>query len=364
MTRTVAFVCINGTGMGHATRILAIARRLPEDVTPVIISNSPALDAFDMLPGAVVEHVPGHDVLEVSRQSWTAQLRGEFEALLKFYGCRVVVQDGTAIYPWVLDAVTRSEAGRRLVWIRRPMWRDRRQVYRNLQDQAFCDLVIEPGELAAEKDLGPTTRANELAPPPFDFVAVPPVRLLDDTEALDRAEARRRLGIGAAERAVLIQLGAGVQRNWDAAAAAVDAARRMTGTRIFLARWKISGPQPQYGPDVTVLDTYPLARFFNAFDLVASATGYNSFHEIMASPLPAVFVPNQMEVDDQALRASYAAERGEAELVSAQPAQDLSDRLAVAFGRALERGGGNRPPAYLQNGASDAARAIAALLPD
>ena len=40
MTRTVAFVCINGTGMGHATRILAIARRLPECFRPLIVSNS------------------------------------------------------------------------------------------------------------------------------------------------------------------------------------------------------------------------------------------------------------------------------------------------------------------------------------
>jgi hypothetical protein len=364
VSRTVAFVCINGTGMGHATRILAIARRLPADVTPAVISNSPALDAFDMLPGAVVEHIPGHEVLEISRNAWIAQLRQEFDGLMRFYDCRVIVQDGTAIFPWVQDAVTGSDEGRRLAWIRRPMWRDRRQVYKNLQAQAFCDLVVEPGELAAEKDHGPTTRANELAPPPFAFVATAPIRLLDTGELLDRATARARLGIADGERAVLIQLGAGVERNWNAAAAAIAAARHVRNTRIFLARWKIAGAQPHYGEDVTVLDTYPLARFFNAFDLVTSATGYNSFHEIMASDLPAVFVPNQMEVDDQALRASYAAERGEAELVPANPGQDLAERLGAAFSRVMTRRSPPRPAHYRDNGAQAAADAIAALVPD
>lgn len=364
MSRTVAFVCINGTGMGHATRILAIARRLPADITPIIVSNSPALDAFELLSNAVVEHIPGYEVLEISRRSWIAQLSREFESLLRLYGCRVVVQDGTAIFPWVQDAVVGSEDGRRLVWIRRPMWRDRQQVYKNLAAQAFCDLVIEPGELAAEKDIGPTTRANELAPPPLDFLATPPIRLLEDDEPLDRASARRRLGIADDERALLIQLGAGAERNWDSAAAAVAAARRLGGVRIFLARWKIAGPQPRYGDDVTVLDTYPLARFFNAFDLVTSATGYNSFHEILASDLPAVFVPNRMEVDDQALRASYAAERGEAELVAASPGHDLADRLTAAFRAALDRPAGERPAHYRENGAAMAAAAIAGLVPD
>lgn len=361
MTRSVAFVCINGTGMGHATRILAIARRLPENITPVIFSNSPALDAFEILPRAIVEHVPGLEYVDVSRNTWTAQLKREFEAVLKLYGCEVVVQDGTALFPWALDSVTRGSEGRRLVWIRRPMWRDRRQVYRNLADQAWCDLVIEPGELAGDLDQGPTTRAGELAPPPMRFVRTAPIRLLDPEETLPAGEARHRLGIAEGEKAVLVQLGAGtLQRNWDAAAAAIESLRKLGTHRIFLARWKIAGAQPRFGPDVTVIDTYPLARFFSAFDFQIAAAGYNSFHELLAAGQRTVIVPNYMEVDDQALRASYAETGGWGAVVRANPLETLGARMDEAIVR-IASARPQFPPHFAENGALTAAREIAAL---
>jgi len=364
VNRTVAFVCINGTGMGHATRILAIARRLPEGITPVIVSNSPALDAFSILPDAIVEHIPGFDYLDISRRAWVSQLRRESDALLGLYGCDVVVQGGTSIFPWVLDSVTRAAPRRRLVWIRRPMWRDRRPVYRNLQDQAWCDLVIEPGELAGELDNGPTTHAMDLAPPPGRFVQTDPIRLLGPEEQMPEADARRMLGLADNEKAVLVQLGAGVlQRNWDAAGAAIDALRKLGTHRIFLARWKISGEQPLFGPDVTVLDTYLLARFYRAFDFHIAAAGYNTFHEILSTGQRAVFVPNEMEVDDQALRASFAATGGWGEVVLSRPLKDLGERMTSAVAR-VARSRPVFPESFALNGAADAAQAIASLSRD
>lgn len=361
MTRTVAFVCINGTGMGHATRILAIARRLPDHITPVIISNSPALDAFEILPNAVIEHVPGFEYLDISRRAWTSQLRLEFDALLKLYQCQVVVQDGTAIFPWIMNNITSNRVPRKLVWIRRPMWRDRKVVYRNLQDQAWCDLVIEPGELADDLDKGPTTRAMELAPPPLRFVKTDPIRLLDPSEQLPEEAARQALGIPADQKAALVQLGAGaLRRNWDAADAAIQALRARGTHRIFLARWKISGEQPQYGPDVTVLDTYPLARFFHAFDFHVAAAGYNSFHEIMATGQRALYVPNHMEVDDQFLRASFSESGGWGEVLSPRPAESFSARMAAAVNRVADSKP-TFPEAFSANGAGLAAAEIAAL---
>ena len=361
MTRTVAFVCINGTGMGHATRILAIARRLPKDITPVIVSNSPALDAFQFLPDAIVEHVPGLDYLDISRRAWVAQLKREFDALLKLYDCRVVVQDGTAIFPWVLENITTTPAGRRLVWIRRPMWRDRPAVYRNFQAQPWCDLVIEPGELAGELDKGPTTRAQELAPPPRQFLRTDPIRLLDPAEQLTPADARAALGMTGDRPAALVQLGAGsLRRNWDSAAAAIDALRAHGRHDIYLARWKIAGAQPDYGSDVTVLDTYPLARLFRAFDFHIAAAGYNSFHEIMATGQRAIFVPNYMDVDDQYLRASFAETGGWGEVLNARPAETLQSRMNEAVTR-IAGSDPAFPDHFALNGAQQAADGIAAL---
>ena len=51
---------------------------------------------------------------------------------------------------------------------------------------------------------------------------------------------------------------------------------------------------------------YPMAKFFGAFDGVVSTAGYNSFHETVASGLPAVVVSRDAnQLDDQARRAEF-----------------------------------------------------------
>jgi UDP-N-acetylglucosamine:LPS N-acetylglucosamine transferase len=59
------------------------------------------------------------------------------------------------------------------------------------------------------------------------------------------------------------------------------------------------------------LRTYPLSRYFNAFDGAISAAGYNSFHELIAYSLPAIFIPNEHPtMDDQLMRAQFAQRHG------------------------------------------------------
>ena len=59
------------------------------------------------------------------------------------------------------------------------------------------------------------------------------------------------------------------------------------------------------------LRTYPLSRYINAFDGAISAVGYNSFHELIAYGVPAIFIPNEHPtIDDQLMRAQFADRRG------------------------------------------------------
>ncbi|MFW8584402.1 glycosyltransferase [Rhizobium beringeri] len=56
---------------------------------------------------------------------------------------------------------------------------------------------------------------------------------------------------------------------------------------------------------------YPIARYFNAVDLIITNAGYNSFHECIYGGIPAIFVPNEApEMDEQAVRAAYAQSSG------------------------------------------------------
>jgi UDP-N-acetylglucosamine:LPS N-acetylglucosamine transferase len=74
-----------------------------------------------------------------------------------------------------------------------------------------------------------------------------------------------------------------------------------------------------------------------AADLVVSAVGYNTFHELLYSRIPAIFIPQVAAyLDDQERRARAASDRGLAETVLAHEFLLLERRI----GDMLDRGRG------------------------
>ena len=64
------------------------------------------------------------------------------------------------------------------------------------------------------------------------------------------------------------------------------------------------------GGVVRLDSTFPMSRYFRAFDMAVAAAGYNAFHELIAFAVPTLFVPMPRNTDDQAARARWAAEAG------------------------------------------------------
>jgi Glycosyltransferase family 28 C-terminal domain len=56
--------------------------------------------------------------------------------------------------------------------------------------------------------------------------------------------------------------------------------------------------------------TYPMSRYFAAFDASVAAAGYNAYHELIELGVPSLFVPMQRDTDDQPARARYAEASG------------------------------------------------------
>jgi UDP:flavonoid glycosyltransferase YjiC (YdhE family) len=91
--------------------------------------------------------------------------------------------------------------------------------------------------------------------------------------------------------------------------------------------------------------------YARAADFVVSASGYNSFHELLYHKVPTIFMPQMAPVmDDQQRRAHAAADRGLARIVLAHEMLRL----------------GNTIRAFLDgdNGADLRAALIAATLPE
>lgn len=296
--RRVMFITINGVGMGHLTRMLAIAKRCKKPIEPVFVTMSQALKVLRQ-QGYLAEYIPSRQYLDCDLNKWNESLRDEVNEMISFYDPAVVVFDGNVPYQGLIEAIKANPAPW-FIWSRRGMWRsDNTDI---VGREKHFDIVLEPGDLAALDDHGITTRYRDRT------FQVGPIRLLGPSEMLSREEARKELGLDMERPAVLIQLGAG--NNYDyrsihnlALAHAMD----RYDAQIAVGEWLISDRTIDLPKGVVRMPGYPFARYFKAFDMAISAVGYNSFHELLFAGVPTIFVPNEaMEQDNQLARALYA----------------------------------------------------------
>src|SRR5919108_2019941 len=199
--RTILFVTSNGTGLGHLTRSMAIARRLDPAHRALVLTLSAAAPVVRSL-GFPVEYVASYGTPGAgSDWRWSRRLRGRLRAAIAEADPAVLVFDGAHPYQALIDAFAGAR-GTRSVWCRRPMWRpgsNRGALART----GFFDAVLEPGEFAAEEDRGPTAERRGEAHP------VDPIVFCEDSELLPREQAERELGLEPGKVNVLVQLGQG-----------------------------------------------------------------------------------------------------------------------------------------------------------
>jgi UDP:flavonoid glycosyltransferase YjiC (YdhE family) len=203
------------------------------------------------------------------------------------------------------------------IWVRRAMWRSGVGQEWIARGDAF-DAILEPGEFAAAADEGLTvTDRNPVR-------RVEPITFLDRDELLDPAAARRALGIAADRPAALLQLGAGNINDISSPVARMAGFLAGQGFQIVLAESTIATEPLPRVPGAHVVKVYPISRYLRGFDLVVSASGYNSFHELLGFGVPSVFVPNTgTQLDDQVARARFAAAAGAALLI--EDAEDTTE---------------------------------------
>lgn len=345
---TVLLMSSNGAGMGHLTRLLSYAGRLGEDVDAHVLSMSQAAPVAGRL-GYSFEYLPSAKALDMPPRRWRSMFVERVAETVDRVGADVVVFDGTWPYNGIEDIRARRP-GTRWVWSRRGMWRAGMNT-EQLAKTAWFDTVIEPGDLAAAADRGATVGARA------DRVG--PVTLMEPADLVDRRAARESLGLPTDGLLALVSLGAGNinDTTGDLGAAAASLAGLGIGVCVSVPEIAASGGMP--GADgVHLVRDYPLSLRYRAFDVVISASGYNSFHEFLRLGVPALFVPNTAtKLDDQEARARFASEQGWAHqlpTLSVETATPLLEDL-LERGTAMVAGAQAADPG---NGAPEAARIL------
>src|SRR5688572_9528239 len=117
----VLFVSSNGAGMGHLTRLLAIARRLPGWCEPLFLTMSTGIDAVRR-EGFWVDYIPSRNTDGLDAEAWARSLRARVVSALTAFDARTVVFDGTSAYPGLVHALDEFPEVWS-IWSRRGMWK-------------------------------------------------------------------------------------------------------------------------------------------------------------------------------------------------------------------------------------------------
>ena len=354
MTR-VLFATTNGVGLGHLTRSMAIARRLPEGVTPVMFTLSQAMPVARR-EGFYAEYLPSREQAGLESPRWNAMYERRLTHVLSVYDPSVVVFDGTFPYAGLRQAILK-EPGRRFLWCRRAMWQAGLGAA-NLDFSSSFHSILEPGEVAADADRGLTAARRP------EVSAVPPITYLDEDDLLAREDAERELALVPGRLNVLLQLGTGNLSDIQSVVGrCVARLREDPRVQMAVAVSTLSTQPLSLPEDIVALRTYPLSRYYRAFDLSISAAGYNSFHELLGFAVPTLFVPNpRMPLDDQVARARHAEALGVARVWTEGQGTGLEEILDELLHDGARAGMERRAREHrFENGAGAAARLVAEL---
>ena len=79
---------------------------------------------------------------------------------------------------------------------------------------------------------------------------------------------------------------------------------------------------------IQIIKDYPNAKYFKGLDLAVSACGYNSFHELLYTKVPTVFLPNtKTGTDDQVARALRSEAYGLGAVVTEPTRENIAEAV-------------------------------------
>jgi UDP-N-acetylglucosamine--N-acetylmuramyl-(pentapeptide) pyrophosphoryl-undecaprenol N-acetylglucosamine transferase len=320
------FFCVNGVGLGHLTRALAVARRLRKlvpDAPIYFLSSSHAIHLITN-EGFPCYYVPAKATFGNSdtADNWNALLRWTLQPIVDQHGPLHLVYDGVYPYAGLMNCIMEHAFTRTTMIMR---MRHKGGVLTAVLDQLKrFDEIIIPGEAC-------DTVGSELMG--LSAEHVDPILYLDLEELLSRDDARARLGIPPDRNAIYLQLGAGtINDTGSTLRAAIEVCVSRNDCHVVVAQSPIAGHSLDWVyayPHVRLISDYPNARYFNAFDLAISAAGYNTYHELLHYGVPTILIPRREGLDDQVARARAAEREGAVLLV--EDDTDLAARISSAL---------------------------------
>ncbi len=318
---------MNGLGLGHLTRLLAIAiqlKRINPNCEILFVTTSEADNVLNRY-GIPYVHLPSKKLAGTGTIG-AKKLARIYNALIN------PLLDNWQPHIFITDTQVTGSLNDTLHYLRYSnsykvfIHRSRKPesyTQAQIQSQRFYHLIIAPHY-----------PHQFLVPEPFGF-EVPvfwsgPVLLKSKEETPSRDSIRRELKVQHHEILIFLSLGGGGDdSDPEIFEKVLPVLNRFQNIKILLARGLLSTYSlTETTNNLIVTSIFPVSDSFAAVDIAISAAGYNTFHELMHHGVPTIFIPRERGWDDQYERAKQAEVKDACMIC---PAADIEIKLNLLF---------------------------------
>ncbi|HEX5323226.1 MAG TPA: glycosyltransferase [Capsulimonadaceae bacterium] len=354
----ILFYAVNGLGLGHVTRLLAIARavRRERPEAQILFLTTSEADAVIAKEGFAAIKLPSKNVIASSRLQ---------PAVFTKLAHTVVLNTVAAFNPAILVADT-YPAGAAQELLSTLSWAMRRVfVFRAQKEERARDLFFQGALARYDLCLIPHPEGSEEIPVPASVRTVwtGDIFLRARSEAWSREKAREYLGLPAAGKVLYVTFGGGGDEELASALETTLDATTETAWILAVADAPLGRIHlPVCSGKVFRISHYPMAECFPAFDGAVSAAGYNTVNELLHFGVPSILIPFPRGLDDQFARVRRLVHAG-AVLTSELKSDDLRAALKKLSDPEISATLREKSQSLVaESGAGRAAEAILALL--
>ncbi len=297
----ILFMPTNGSGLGHLTRSLAIARRLKEmypNVEIIFFTTSFAINIIKE-EGFLAYYFPSVNLLpkNISDRDIDNIMERNLIEIIKRHNIDTLVFDGVFPYAYLINVIEKLES-LNPIWIQRGMYKSGKSKV-VINRESFFNLIIVPSE-ANQYYSNLNKNSN------FQYCS--PIVYSKRSELLPREVIIKMWNLDPNKKTVYIQLGEGLYNDANSLISkVVKALKREKDLQIVVAESIIAHKPYKVDPDIFVIRDYPNSIYFNAFDFAIITGSYNTFHETIYFGLPSILFPiKETGTDDHFARTEIA----------------------------------------------------------
>ena len=324
MTKTKRIVCyaINGSGLGHLTRLTAIARWLRRyvallDGRPPEVLFLTSSDASDSLSqaGFAAFKIPSKTIAKKAELN-----KLEYRRLAKHFVWNTLGVFAPDLF--VVDTFPSGSFDELFQVLDGPFKKG--FIYREVKPDyaarptfrsaiGMYDVVVVPHqqEPKSGQSLNGNGRSNGQVSRLPTGKCCGEVIQFDREELLPVEQARQELGVASGDRLVYVSAGGGGDPSAEEnLRSIVESLHDQPNVHLLVGAGPLYRGARMSAPRLTWFDSHKVWRYFAAVDAAVSAGGYNTFHELLFARVPTAFFAQDKIADDQARRVRAAEQLG------------------------------------------------------